>query len=119
VPPPRDVHPPTPEEARGKEIFTSERAKCAKCHVPETEYTDRVAYPLSPALPEATGFAEEKAREFKTPSLLFVGGTPPYFHDGRFSTLESLLELNGDRMGRTSHLSREDKAALAAFLRTL
>ncbi len=119
VPPPRDVHPLTPEEARGKEIFTSEQAKCAKCHVPESEYTDRIAYPLSPALPPATGFAEEKAREFKTPSLFFVGGTPPYFHDGRFSTLESLLELNGDRMGHTSHLSREDKAALAAFLRTL
>jgi cytochrome c peroxidase len=56
---------------------------------------------------------------FKTPSLLFVGGTPPYFHDGSAATLEEVLEKNRDRMGKTSHLSPDDRAALVAFLRTL
>jgi cytochrome c peroxidase len=119
VPPPRDVHPTTPEEARGKEIFMSEQSRCARCHVPDPEYTDRMAYPLSPKLPPIAGFEDEPNQQFKTPSLFFVGGTPPYFHDGRASTLEALIEQNGDRMGRTSHLSPEDRAALVAFLRTL
>ncbi len=119
VPPPRDVHPLTPEEAKGKEIFNSSLARCSKCHVPETEYTDRASYPFSPRLAALAGFEEEKADAFKTPSLFFVAGTAPYFHDGRASTLEALVEQNGDRMGHTSQLSAEDRAALVAFLRTL
>ena len=59
--------------------------------------------------------------QYATPHdrLYFIAGTPPYFHDGRVSTLEALIEQNADRMGRTSHLSPEDRAALVAFLRTL
>jgi cytochrome c peroxidase len=56
---------------------------------------------------------------FKTPSLLYVGGTPPYYHDGSSSTLEELIERNGNRMGHTKQLSNGDRAALIAFLRTL
>jgi cytochrome c peroxidase len=48
-----------------------------------------------------------------------VGGTAPYMHDGRFSTLEEVIDLNDDRMGRTNQLNKADRAALAAFLRTL
>ncbi|APR75606.1 Hypothetical protein A7982_00952 [Minicystis rosea] len=48
-----------------------------------------------------------------------MSGTAPYFHDGRAATLEELIDENADRMGHTSHLSREDRAALIAFLRTL
>ncbi|MEZ4298549.1 MAG: di-heme oxidoredictase family protein [Polyangiaceae bacterium] len=66
-----------------------------------------------------TGFDDEEKQEFKTPSLRFVVGRAPYFHDGRASTLEKLVELNGDRMGKTSHLTEEDRSALVAFLRTL
>jgi DNA-binding beta-propeller fold protein YncE/mono/diheme cytochrome c family protein len=119
VPPPRAVHPETPEEARGKEIFKSSAAGCARCHVPEAEYTDRVAYRFSPPAPTPAGFEEEPDERYKTPSLFYVEGTPPYFHDGRASTLESLVEHNGDRMGKTGHLSPADRAALVAFLRTL
>lgn len=119
IPPPRDVRPLTPQEARGKEIFSSNEARCVRCHVPDAEYTDRTAYPLFPKLPPVAGFEDEKDQQYKTPSLFFVGGSPPYYHDGRASTLEVLIENNGDRMGRTSHLSPEDRAALVAFLRTL
>lgn len=119
VPPPREARALTDEETKGKEIFMSERARCAKCHVPEPEYTDRMAYPLTPRQLPVMGFEDEAEQNFKTPSLLYVAGTPPYYHDGRASTLEVLIEQNQDRMGHTSHLSAEERAALIAFLRTL
>jgi cytochrome c peroxidase len=119
VPPPRDVHALTPAEERGKAIFMSPVAGCFRCHAPETEYTDRIAYPFSPKLAPVSGFVDEPKQDFKTPSLLYVGGTAPYFHDGRASSLEVLVQQNGDRMGRTSQLSEDDRAALVAYLRTL
>ncbi len=119
VPPPREAREPTAQEKRGQAIFTSEQAKCSRCHAPETDYTDRIAYPFTPRAAPPGGFEDDPRAEFRTPSLRFVGGTPPYFHDGRYSSLEELLEKNNDRMGHTSHLSPDDRAALVAFLRTL
>jgi cytochrome c peroxidase len=126
VPPPREARALTAEEERGKAIFSDARAVCAVCHVPATGYTDRSVVPFAapkPAYTKAgpvpTGFRDESDRGFKTPSLLFVGGTPPYFHDGSAATLEDVIEKNHDRMGKTSHLSAADRAALVAFLRTL
>ena len=118
VTPPRDDRPLTPEETRGRDVFTSDTTRCARCHVPGPEYTDRTPYPLL-KLPRRDDFDDEPAREFKTPSLLFVAGHAPYFHDGSAATLEELVERNADRMGKTSHLGKEERAALVAFLRTL
>jgi cytochrome c peroxidase len=118
VPPPREERPLTPEEQRGKEIFLSEATRCAKCHVPETDYTDRMAYPLPRRL-LPPDFDDEPNAAFKTPSLNHLDGHPPYFHDGTAATLEELIERNADRMGKTAHLSGEERAALVAFLRTL
>lgn len=117
VPPPREAHEPTTAEARGKELFFSAAVGCASCH-PASEYTDRAPIVLR-ATPPPPGFVEEEDRNFKTPSLLFVAGTPPYFHDGSAPTLEALIAGNDDRMGKTKQLSREDQAALVAFLKTL
>jgi DNA-binding beta-propeller fold protein YncE len=119
VNPPKEKRELTVEEKRGQAIFVSEGARCGKCHVPESDYTDRMAYPFSPKLPPPAGFEEDPKAEYKTPSLRFVGGTAPYFHDGRFSTLEALIDQNNDRMGQTNSLSKDDRAALVAFLRTL
>jgi cytochrome c peroxidase len=118
VPPPREARELTEQEARGKAIFLSERAGCSGCHVPETGYTDRGVVRLGEA-PSRPGFDEEDDALFKTPSLLYVGGTPPYYHDGHAATLEELVEKNHDRMGHTDHLKRAERAALVAFLRTL
>ena len=118
VPPVKDAHALTPEEARGKEIFTSQEAGCAGCHVPETEYTNRTAVPLPKRAPPA-GFADDPNPGFKTPSLSFVGGTAPYYPDGSETTLEDLVSHNEDRMGKTKQLSEQDRAALVAFLRSL
>ncbi|MBK8258261.1 MAG: hypothetical protein IPK82_37030 [Polyangiaceae bacterium] len=118
LPPPVVVHPLTDQEKRGKEIFENDENQCARCHIPTTDWTDRTAYPLKP-LPVLPGFDAEKNSSFKTPSLLFVAGTAPYFHDGSQPTLEDLIKNNGSRMGHTEKLSPEDQAALVAYLKTL
>jgi cytochrome c peroxidase len=118
VAPARPNRPLTPEEERGKELFTSPQTGCAGCHVPQTEYTNRIAAPMRQPVAPA-GFIEDRNNAFKTPSLFFVGGTPPYYHDGRARTLEEVVTGNDDRMGKTNHLSEPDRAALVAFLRTL
>lgn len=105
-------------EIRGRELFESAAVGCSTCHVPKSEYTDRTAYPI-PRVPLRPGFDEDPVAEYKTPSLRFVGGRAPYFHDGRASSLEWLIDNNDDRMGKTNHLSAADRAALIAFLRTL
>ncbi|WP_237245590.1 MULTISPECIES: hypothetical protein [Sorangium] len=118
VTPPRGEGAPDERVKRGREIFHSDEAKCSRCHVPASDYTDRMAYPM-PKRPPLRGYDEDPRPEYKTPSLRFVGGRPPYLHDGRAGTLAELIEQNADWMGKTSHLSPEDRAALVAFLETL
>jgi cytochrome c peroxidase len=99
--------------ARGRELFTSEAVGCSGCHRLETENSDRALHNV------ASRGRDDTTDSFRTPPLLFIGATAPYFHDGRYATLEDLLADNLDRMGQTTHLSPEDLASLAAFLRTL
>ena len=54
-----------------------------------------------------------------TPSLQFVGGTAPYFHDGRYAMLRELLRATDGNMGSTGHLSVSDFDALTSYLETL
>ncbi len=72
---------------------------------------------------------------FKTPSLRNVALRAPYMHDGRFATLEQVIEhynsgiqahpnlerILKDSAGnpRRMNLSQEEKSALVAFLKTL
>jgi len=71
--------------------------------------------------------------KFATPSLRNVEVTAPYMHDGRFATLEEVIEHYSTGVKRSEtldpnlakhpdgglHLSNEDKTALVAFLKTL
>lgn len=100
-------------EKRGRDLFTSEKVGCSGCHAVETDYSDRSLHDVG------SKARADVATTFRTPPLLWVGATAPYFHDGRYATLEELLDDNLDRMGQTSHLSRDDLRAIAAFLRTL
>jgi cytochrome c peroxidase len=117
VPPPRTKRALTEQEERGKAIFSSQKAQCATCHPADRGYTDRSVVPLPKKTPKL--FTEDPNPAFKVPSLLFVGGTAPYYHDGSAATLADLVEHNGDHMGKTSHLDAADKAALVAYLETL
>jgi cytochrome c peroxidase len=66
--------------------------------------------------------------KFRTPSLRNVALTYPYMHDGRFSTLEEVIEHynsggkphpNKDPLIRHLGLSPIDKEDLVAFLESL
>ncbi len=99
--------------ARGRDLFESEAVGCGGCHVLEQGTSDRRLHDV------ASRSKRDETASFRTPPLLFVAGTAPYFHDGRYPTLEALLDDNLDRMGSTSQLSPQDRGALLAFLRTL
>ena len=63
--------------------------------------------------------ASDKNGSFNTPSLRFVGGGGPYFHDGRYKTLHQLLTDADRKMGHTAQLSNDDSEALEAYLRSI
>ncbi len=114
VPPPARTGALREDERRGQEIFASDTAACARCHTPELGYTNRMAMPL-PLRRGARGFDVDPVPAFKVPSLLYVGATAPYFHDGNAATLEDLVEHNLDRMGMTTQLSAQERRDLVAF----
>ncbi len=99
--------------ARGQELFASTKTGCTNCHRVDAGYSDRDLHDVG------SRAKNEETAKFRTPPLRFVEGTAPYFHDGRYPTLDALLADNLDRMGSTTQLSKEDSADLVAFLRTL
>ena len=101
-----------PKVARGAAIFASKEAGCSGCHS-GASFTDGKNHDVG------SKAKSDRAGEFNTPSLHLVGGTGPYFHDGRYATLGELLRKSDGQMGRTGHLSNDDLDALEAYLRTL
>ncbi|MCA9625924.1 MAG: cytochrome C peroxidase, partial [Myxococcales bacterium] len=95
----------------GEAIFYSADTKCADCHVGGA--TDAKTYDLGT---RAVGDRDDR---FDTPSLKFVAGTAPYFHDGRYASLLDVLMATDSKMGHSMHLSRRDALALEAYLETL
>jgi cytochrome c peroxidase len=53
----------------------------------------------------------------KTFALRGIKATPPYMHDGRLLTLDDTVEFFNLILG--TQLTRQEKADLVAFLRTL
>jgi DNA-binding beta-propeller fold protein YncE/mono/diheme cytochrome c family protein len=110
--PPVRVEPTTSADAisRGKHLFASVEVGCANCHADGG--SDHDVHDIGSATPV------DRSRSFATPSLHFVAGTAPYFHDGRYATLDELLRKS-DGMGTTKGLSAADLAALEAYVVTL
>jgi hypothetical protein len=98
--------------ARGSEIFHSAAAACSTCHS-GAGATDNQKHDVQ------SKTNADKSGTFNTPSLRFVGGGGPYFHDGRYKTLRQLLTDGDRKMGHTAQLSNDDLEALEAYLRTL
>ncbi len=92
--------------AHGAALFRSSETGCASCHIETMRLTDGVTHPI-------------EKEHFDTPSLAFVGMTAPYFHDGRYGSLEELVDKCDGVMGHTQHLSQEERKDLVAFLRSL
>jgi len=127
----------TSEELYGKDLFYSGQMKCNHCHSShnvggldrlnnglETFYTDQgVALVTN---------NEADIGKFKSVSLRNIGLTAPYMHDGRFNTLEEVMdhyiehghsrpfaafELSTSTDLRT--LTAQEKADIIAFLHAL
>lgn len=96
---------------RGKRLFLAKETGCAGCH--GAAGSDGKRHDV------ASKTASDSEAPFDTPSLRFIAGTAPYFHDGRYATLEELLRAADGKMGHTAHLSDDDLGALVAYLRTL
>lgn len=92
----------------GREIFNRPEVGCATCHAGAL-YTDKKTYSMN-------GF-----NGVKTPSLLGVAATAPYFHDGSAPDLMSVLDRARTdlMMGDTSMLDDTEMKALEAFLLSL
>lgn len=137
------------QEERGRFLFftefnpsfpTASGADCQHCHGGANFENDKYmnngldddASVTDIGRQSVTGNAADKAR-FKVPSLRNVGLTAPYMHDGRFKTLEEVVDhynlvknsstLDGSFQQQLPYgglnLSAADKAALVAFLKTL
>src|SRR5262249_15955703 len=99
---------------RGRTLFASTETGCNTCHDASRGFTDGERHDVS-AHAEGGG----KSEGFDTPSLRFVAGTAPYFHDGRYKTLDDVLIAPDHAMGESTRLTRRDRAALVAYLETL
>jgi len=144
----------TPQEQRGQFLFVTEfdpargqlGADCFHCHG-GTLFTDHQFRSSGLDVESAdhgragvTDRPTDRGR-FKTPSLRNIERTAPYMHDGRFATLEAVLEhysehiqpaatldpnlakhiitSPADKRRAGVKLSRSDRDALIAFLKTL
>ncbi len=127
----------TGEEERGMNLFFSERADCFHCHGTAL-FTDNRYHNngLDEFYDDDAGLAEITQKpfdvgKFKTPTLRNIELTAPYMHDGRFETLEEVIEFydSGNKPSanidpligpnRRLNLTDEEKASLVAFLRAL
>ncbi|MGH9721906.1 MAG: cytochrome-c peroxidase [Bryobacteraceae bacterium] len=120
---------------RGYKIF-SEKAKCTNCHdgllMTDMEYHN-VGIGMDAEKPDAGRFTVTKVDKdtgaFKTPTLLDISKSAPYFHNGSVATLEEAVDLmvNGGKKNKfldTTNLKRvrltkAEKDDLLAFLRAL
>ncbi len=131
----------TAQENRGKEIFfTPTLSSCAACHGTETFTSARAENNgLDLVLTDlGVGGANSNPAnngQFKVNSIRNIELTAPYMHDGRFTTLEQVVEhystgikatpnlspqlRNPNGTPRNLNLSAADKAALVAFMKTL
>lgn len=98
---------------RGRAIFSSAQTECSSCHGDAGDLPDGAKHDVKS---RATGDTRTK---FDTPSLRFVGGSGPWFHDGRYKDLKSLLVKSDGKMGHTKHLSPSDLGDLEAYLESL
>lgn len=99
--------------ARGLAIFRSEKTGCASCHGESGDLPDGNAHDVKSRAKADT------SPKFDTPSLRFVSGSGPWFHDGRYADLETLLVKSDGKMGHTKHLSKAELGDLRTYLESL
>lgn len=139
-------------ENMGRQLFNSDKAKCASCHGgnnmsaqdgPNDPYGGGGSFSLGQDLRGATNIGLDIDYKdnglgngnFKIPGLRNIELTAPYMHDGRFKTLEEVVNhysegvkphknldvkfTDGKGNVKPLHLNSIEKKALVAFLKTL
>ena len=129
----------TTEENLGRQLFN--RSGCAGCHNTDAfigiqaQNNGLDATTTDRGLADVTGLTTDEGK-FKVPSLRNVEVTGPYMHDGRFATLEQVVEhynsgvqnhpaldnrlkVRGTNQIRRLNLTDAEKTALVTFLKTL
>ncbi len=96
---------------QGRELFASAETGCASCH--PNGLSDGQNHAVSPPAPRSPRLALD------SPSLRGIKASAPYFHDGRYATLQAMLEAPDHAMGYSLHLDREQRLALTAYLESL
>lgn len=83
---------------RGAGVFAAQN--CASCHVPSTDYTDRLRHNVG-TLKDTSGNRLGGVLDgIDTPTLLGVHATAPYFHDGNAATLSEVFTTAGGRLSQ-------------------
>ncbi|MBC7588664.1 MAG: c-type cytochrome [Chitinophagaceae bacterium] len=129
----------TVSEERGRNLFISDKTHCFDCHRGEDFTNDdfkNIGLFDGHELNDKGRFNQTKDSldlgKFKTPGLRNIAITAPYMHDGRFATLEQVVEyynspthfisnpINIDKtLAVPLRLSPQNKNDLIAFLKTL
>jgi cytochrome c peroxidase len=132
------------DDRAGLDVFAG-KGRCARCHVPPVfsgsrppDFTAPVfavlGVPSAPSGAAATSLDADRGRgsgDFRVPTVRNVARTAPYFHNGRYATLDQVVDFydrgggkgigvdvpNQDPEIRPLHLSAEEKRVLLAFLR--
>jgi cytochrome c peroxidase len=114
-----------PAQKRGMELFFSARTGCSACHAGINFANAWIDNEHTSATPV---FADTGTGQFvRVPTLRNLGLTAPYMHDGRFATLDAVLDHyerlavdpGADTRLRRAQLTTEERGALAAFLVSL
>ncbi|MFM7731696.1 MAG: cytochrome-c peroxidase [Flavobacteriales bacterium] len=117
----------------GMELFFSDRTNCSACHSGHL-FTDFGFYNIGldreyddPGRIRVT-FQDKDHGKFKTPTLRNIELTGPYMHDGRFESLEEVIEFynrggegnaNQDERIHPLQLTAREQLALQEFLKSL
>ncbi len=123
-------------EEKGRLLFFSEEGDCFHCHgtillTDNSFHNNGIDSVPSQGRAEITGNLNDIGK-FKTPTLRNIEFTAPYMHDGRYSTLEEVVNFYSDGLIWSStidpmmkkahqggvHLTAEEKLDLISFLKT-
>ncbi len=128
----------TDSELNGYDIFNTEKGDCFHCHG-GILFTDNLFHnngldidPSENGLSEITGNPLDKGK-FKTPTLRNISLTAPYMHDGRYETLEEVIDFYSEGLHISPtidplmkqannggiQLTPQEKTDLIAFLKML
>lgn len=88
---------------------------CASCHEPSSFFRDGKSHRHGGSGRQASPFSLDDAEE--TPTLLGTSETAPYFHDGRFATLDQVVEWY-DKTYELG-LTTGQRSALVAYLKVI